>query len=98
MPYDLSAPTHALGRVAPTTIDNTVGGVGITVPAGTVYAELYCETGQIRFTVDGTAPTTTVGRVANAGDTIEIALSDWTKFRAIRATGTSGSLQGDCWG
>ena len=88
----------ALGRQAPTTIDSTSGGVGVTAPSGASYAEFLVETAQIRFTVDGTAPTTTVGRIANPGDTIKLATTDFTKFKAIRTGSTSGSLQGDYWG
>ena len=87
-----------LGRQAATTIDSTAGGIGVTAPSGASFAQFLVETAQIRFTVDGTAPTTTVGRTANPGDTIEIATSDWTKFKAIRTGATSGSIQGDYWG
>lgn len=92
------APLKPLARIASTTIDATGGGVGITFPAGTRYAELLVETAQIRFTVDGTAPTTAVGRLANPGDVIELATNDFTLFKAIRTGGSSASLQGDCWG
>jgi hypothetical protein len=93
----------ALGRLAPLTIDNTAGGVALTFPSGVNsgqvrYAEILVETAQIRFTVDGTAPTTAVGRTANPGDTIKLATSDFTKFKAIRTGSTSASLQGDYWG
>tara|TARA_R110000824_G_scaffold28164_2_gene94859 strand:+ start:2591 stop:2896 length:306 start_codon:yes stop_codon:yes gene_type:complete len=49
------------------------------------------ETAEMRFTTDGTTPTTTVGHLADAGQVIE--LSDRTEceqFRAIR-TGSSSS-------
>ena len=93
------APLMALGRLAPLTVDNTAGGVGLgTVPTGTKYAELYCETAQVRFTVDGTAPTTTVGRILNPGDTLKLATNDFTLFKAIRTGSVSGQLQGDYWG
>ena len=93
------APLMALGRLAPLTVDSTSGGVGLgAVPAGTQYAELYCETAQIRFTVDGTAPTTTVGRIMNPGDTLKLATNDFTLFKAIRTGSVSGQLQGDYWG
>lgn len=93
-----TTPVTAKGRQAPTTIDSTAGGIGVTAPAGSLYAEFLVETAQVRFTVNGTAPTTTVGRIANPGDTIRIATDDFTKFKAIRTGATSASLQGDYWG
>lgn len=52
-------------------------------------------TAQVRYRVDGTAPTSTVGNVANAGDTIPISGNDaLNNFKAIRTTATSGVL--DC--
>lgn len=92
------APLKPLARIAPVTIDNTAGGVGITVPSGTRFVELLVETAQIRFTVDGTAPTTSVGRLANPGDTIRLATNDFTLFKAIRTGAVSATVQGDCWG
>lgn len=93
------APLTPLGRLASTTIDSTAGGVGLgTVPNNTAYAEILCETAQVRFTVDGTAPTTAVGRILNPGDTLRLAVNDFSLFRAIRTGAASGSLQGDYWG
>lgn len=89
-----------VGRQAPLTIDATAGGIGLAAaPARAALLELLVETAQIRFTVDGTtAPTTTVGRIANPGDTIRLSMVDYTKFKAIRTGGTSASVQGDYWG
>lgn len=98
-PWQFTTPRTAKGRLAPLTVDSTAGGVGLgTIPTGTLYAELSCETAQIRFTVDGTPPTTTVGRILNPGDTLRLSTDDWTKFKAIRTGASSGSLQGDYWG
>lgn len=80
------------------TVDNTVGGVGFTVskalkcdPEGSVSAVL--ETAEIRFTCDGTAPTTTVGIPLEPGQTLTLkGVADILGFRAIRTTGTSGKL------
>lgn len=89
-----------MGRLATLTVDSTAGGVGLgTIPAHTILGEFYCETAQIRFTCDGvTAPTTTVGRILNPGDTLRLAITDFSKFKAIRTGATSGTLQGDYWG
>ena len=51
------------------------------------------ETAPFRWTIDGTAPTTTVGHLANAGSVIELAnMSAMKAFRAIRTTSTSAEL------
>ena len=78
------------------TVDATVGGVALT--AGTygtiIYAFITAETAQMRFTVDGTAPTTTVGHLLNPGDILELdSLSDITAFRAIRTGSVSGVIK-----
>ena len=50
-------------------------------------------TAPFRWTIDGTAPTTTVGHLANAGSVIELAnMSAMKAFRAIRTTSTSAEL------
>ncbi|MDA3834834.1 MAG: hypothetical protein PF495_15720 [Spirochaetales bacterium] len=51
------------------------------------------ETAQIRFTVDGTTPSTTVGTLLDVGDILEVDGLDVSKFLAIRATGTSGAIK-----
>jgi len=52
------------------------------------------ETASVRYTTDGTTPTTTIGHLLNAGDIVIVqgqpAISN---FRAIRTGGTSGSLK-----
>ena len=78
------------------TVDNTVGGVALT--GGTygtnIYALITAETAQMRFTVDGTAPTTAIGHLLNPGDTLELdSLADITAFRAIRTGSVSGVIK-----
>ena len=52
------------------------------------------ETAQIRYTLDGTTPTSTVGHLLEVGDTLQITGSDdIVAFRAIRTGGTSASLK-----
>jgi|CXWL01.1.fsa_nt_gi hypothetical protein len=77
------------------TVDSTAGGVALT--AATIIpfnrAVLTVETAAIRYTVDGTAPTTAVGHLAQPGDVIKLAGNDeLTRFRAIRQGGVSGTI------
>jgi hypothetical protein len=65
-----------------------------TSPQATVGA-CRVTTAQIRYRIDGTAPTSTVGIVAEIGDVIALNGPDvLQKFRAIRTTSTSAAL--DC--
>ena len=82
------------------TIDNTTGGVALTVakyqviPPGRV-ATLIVETAQIRWKKDmtGTLTATTGGFVANVGTVIVLDNgADLTSFRAIRTGATSGKI------
>lgn len=71
-------------------INNTVG----AHPAATD-ASCRLETAQIRWTIDGTTPTTTVGILLEIGDVLTLAGNDTlNNFRAIRTGGSSGQL--DC--
>ena len=77
------------------TVDNTVGGKACTTAkVGTsTKAFITVETAQIRFTIDGTAPTTTVGHLLNIGDILELdSAEDIAAFRAIRTGATSGVI------
>lgn len=77
------------------TIDATVGGKALTSATyGTArYAEISVETAPIRFTVDGTPPTITLGHLVSPNDVIRIdSAEDIAAFRAIRATATSGVI------
>lgn len=52
------------------------------------------ETAQIRFTVDGTTPTVSIGHPVEAGEAFTInGYDDIVAFRAIRTGGTSGLIQ-----
>ena len=52
------------------------------------------ETAQIRFTMDGTTPTSSIGFLAQIGDVITInGQSDIRAFRAIRVTSTDATIQ-----
>jgi hypothetical protein len=82
------------------TIDSTAGGKYFTVSKyyasnkiTSDYVIMVNETAQIRFTVDGTAPTSTVGTPlqVNQGWVLET-YEELKNFRAIRTGTTSGSL------
>ena len=52
------------------------------------------ETGQVRFTLDGTTPTSSVGTLLEVGDMITVkGGANIAQFKAIRTTGTSGALK-----
>ena len=78
------------------TIDNTAGGVALTAAkyVTCIKALISVETAQIRFTVDGTAPTTTVGHILNSGDVLSLTSNeDIAAFKAIRTGTSSGTIQ-----
>lgn len=86
------------GAAEALTFDNTAGGIGFTtskIAVGSVVAGkavFVLEGGQCRFTVDGTAPTTTVGMLADIGDVITIDNdTDVKNFKCIRTGATSGT-------
>lgn len=82
------------------TVDNTAGGKSFTTakitPSGLPMAtQAVCrlETAEIRYTVDGTAPTTAVGTLLEPGDVLTVSGHDLlVVFRAIRTGSTSGTL------
>src|SRR5689334_9772251 len=78
------------------TVDNTVGGVSLT--SGTYgtrrYAVITVDTADIRFTVDGTAPTATTGHLLSPDDVLKLySAEDIAAFRAIRTGSTNAVLQ-----
>ena len=86
------------------TFDNTSGGIafGATTirPAGrppmrTCSGKL--ETAQIRYRFDGTAPTSSEGKLLDSGDVFTLSgLAYLTAFRGIRTGGTSGVIRFHC--
>ncbi len=77
------------------TIDNTAGGIALTAAKYSTCTKAFItvETAQIRWTIDGTAPTTTVGHLANAYDIIDLtSAEDLAAFRAIRVGSVSGTI------
>ena len=83
------------------TVDAAAGGKGFTDGtinngrSGKPYrAKFVVETAQMRFTVDGTAPTSSVGTLVEIGDVIEIiGEHDIETFRAIRTGAVSAVIQ-----
>ena len=76
----------------------TVAAASIGFTAGTYGAATHafatCETAQIRFRIDGGAPTTTEGHILNPGDSVKLnSAADIAAFRAIRTGATSGVLK-----
>lgn len=58
-----------------------------------IHALVTVESAQIRYTVDGTTPTTMVGHLKEVGDEFEVwGSTDIKNFRAIRTGGTDASL------
>lgn len=81
------------------TVDSTAGGVALTIPTGAISARARLETAQIRYTLDTTAPTTTVGTLMNPDEILELdSYTELSNFRAIRTGGASGTLQVEYFG
>ena len=90
-------PVEEIGKTAlayeSLTVDATVGGKGFAAVGTNTSAFITCETAQVRFTVDGTAPTITVGHLLNPGDVLKLNNNtDIAAFRAIRTGATSSVL------
>ena len=67
--------------------------VSLTVPSGAITGHCRLETAQIRFTLDGTTPTTTIGTLLEVGETLLLEnRGELTGLKAIRTGGTSGLL------
>ena len=78
----------------------TVAGtaIGLTdadmIASGEDTAVLTTETAPLRYTVDGTTPTSTIGHLAPAGSKITLDSSaELVRFLAIRTTGVSASIK-----
>ena len=78
-----------------TVADTAIGITASTMIANSEnYAVLTVETATIRFTTDGTTPTSTVGHLAQPGSKITLdTAAELNAFRAIRTTGTSASVR-----
>ena len=81
-----------------TIADSVIGFTAATVKNGRVNkaynAFFVVETAQFRYTTDGSLPTTTVGLLAEVGDSITlIGETDVNQFKAIRTGATSAVIQ-----
>ena len=73
------------------TVSDTAGGFTTATIVRTEVALVTVETAQVRFRLDGTAPTPTVGHILGVGDVLEIDSSEALGLvRFIRTGGTSG--------
>lgn len=81
-----------------TVATTAIGFTAATIQAGNGHpqvtlASCRLETAQVRFTVDGTTPTSTVGTLLEIGDWLTLSSPDLVaNFLAIRTGGTSGQL------
>ena len=65
----------------------------LTIPANCLWAELQAATGSIRYTCDGTTPTTTIGMLlVAAADPKLFLIEDLSRFRFIRDGGADATL------
>ena len=94
-----SAPVSLVGSLAnhfeQLTIDATVGGIGLTAATyGTdTKAYITVEGADIRFRIDGTAPTAAIGHLVNNGGIIKLdSASDLAHFKAIRTGAVSATI------
>ena len=77
-------------------IDATAGGVALTVPASAIVATCRLEDAQVRFTLDGTAPTAGAGQLLDVGDRLTLeGRSVLTGFLAIRTGASNGVLDAE---
>lgn len=72
-------------------IDDSI--TALTVPASAVQAHCRLETAQIRFTLDGSDPSATVGRLLDIGGTLDLDnRGEITGFQGFRTGAVSGVL------
>lgn len=76
----------------------TVAGTSTALTAATYTvasgAMITCETATVRFRLDGTAPTATVGHELHPGDVLHLSSNDEvTRARFIRRDSTSATLR-----
>ena len=101
LPVDrIPQPLEAITGTQSLTVDNTAGGVSLTVPAGASHALITMTdaSGTIRFTDDGTTVTTGVGHQLQPGDALDYTSPErdysriLSRLRFIREDAVSGTL------
>ena len=81
------------------TIDNTVGGIPLTSTKVNTTpprkkAFITCESAQLRYTLNGTSPTSSTGHLMNPMDGLTLeGYYQMNNFRAIRVGSTSATIQ-----
>ncbi len=77
----------------------TISSSAVSITAGIIDqhhddALITVETAAVRFRIDGTAPTATVGHILEPGDVLELrGVGELGKFQAIRRDGADATLQ-----
>jgi hypothetical protein len=75
-------------------VSNTVKTVAnLTIPLGTISAEFQVDTNDVRYTLDGTVPSATLGMIFLKGETPkEIPLAEINRIKFIRGTSSDANL------
>lgn len=80
--------------VSTTAIGFTVATIKPTGHTRAVYALVTCEDAAVRFTMDGTTPTTSLGHLLSAGSSLELESPNTiSRFLAIRDGGSDATLR-----
>jgi hypothetical protein len=77
------------------TVDDTAAGIGLTAETygSATNALITVDTADIRYRLDGEAPTATSGHLVKSGETLTLqSAADIANFKAIRTTTTSAVL------
>ena len=91
-PLTVRPATPVWGSFLPLTVSTTVVNLG-TARGSYNRAFITVESNPIRFTVDGTLPTSSVGILLGAGDTLELeSREEVFEFQAIRSSGVDSIL------
>lgn len=90
---DLSAMGHESITVAATAVGFTSATITPTTGRPCSRAFVTAETAQMRYTYDGTTPTSAVGHLLDVGDVLAVeGITNVVNFKAIRTTASSGTL------
>lgn len=91
---EVSAMGHESITVAATAIGFTSGTITPATGRPASRAFVTAETAQMRYTYDGTTPTSSIGHLLDVGDILVIeGIINVQDFLAIRTTGTSGNIR-----
>lgn len=91
---ELSAMGHESITVGATAVGFTTATVAPATGRPASRAFVTAETAQMRYTYDGTTPTSSVGHILDIGDILVVeGISNVQAFKAIRVTSTSGTIK-----